>query len=919
MRIRYMAWKQVICSDVQRILYGIRNGINNRGDQAIQNFNLINKNPGLWSGFTGGETIPRKIEVENNNKKNHTNNPTTYNILLANSRNTLKLWEDRNSTRKNPIKINQQIWDRELSHAEDIIETWYVAYMRIMRELLTRIIDNRRGNEDTVKLRDFIDSRLSELPDNIANVYSWVCATQDHFVRMDMNTGAFLDQRTISDLIDFISDYYYLVIKYEDEDGNTFNDALVANVSSEKLHPQIKQLLLNSAKNSKNKNKGGEDLDIYISGGTLDSEAVDVLTKLYKEKNIILYGAPGTGKTRLMTKIEKAFTNNVVYNCLDSEAPISISSSDGKEGVVKWCTFHPDYSYEEFVWGLNPKIINKQLGYMYHKGPFLDMVSEGKNGKKTLLIIDEINRANTDDVFGDTIRLLDRKNRGNVSVPVPSQIGIPDDKMVCSDDFYVIGTMNSLDKSVSPLSAELKRIFSIVEMMPNENVLSDALRSNTCIPTEFSSLVMKIFVKLNEELRENVGKEYMLGQGYFWDLVSDEKEYESTFADILRHKIIPHLKDVFPEDKYVDLFKPVNHGVLYRQLDGMSEMCSVDALCDGALIDAFAQICDCRYEYTVPVEIEFSSFEEYRRHQLDTLYKRLIKYKNIILAGPSGTGKSTMLEALRDDYGFNKADITYWHNSTTYADVIEGISAEIDKTGTNIQYNYSSGAIKRLAEYSKGLMSLMGIENIDKSNASENFGELITLLEPDKRTAISIEGYNGEIQLPENMHFLCTMNPVSLAHNKMDSALKRRFIILEMYPDYKLLSLWFEVSNDFENYSKATGTKADRLKLALELLRSLNSRITKTISIDAQLGHAVVWGLKETANCSMIDIANVFDETIIPMIEDYCSDSDVAFKLLGSNSPLIKKRNYGVEVLRFSELDTTEWDNAFAELLESEI
>ena len=912
MKIIYMAWKQVICSDAQRIIYGIQGGKSNKGDQAIQNFNLIYENPGLWSGFTDGAVIPRKKEVERENAMNHTHNPTTFNIKLNNSRNSLKLWEDKNDTRKNPIKINQQIWDRNLNHAEDIIETWYVAYVRIMYKLVDDILMKGRGTKDATILRDFLEKRLMELPDNITDVYKWVCETQDKFASMRLDTGKFLAESNIKDIKGFVQNYYYVVIKYVDDEGNVCNDALVANSSSMKLHPQIRNLLLSAE-------KGGEVLDIDVSGGSQDAEVSDILAKLYKEKNIILYGAPGTGKTRLMTKIEKAFLNNVSYNCLDSEAPIALNSGGGKEGTIKWCTFHPDYTYEEFVWGLNPKIVGNKLGYTYHKGPFLEMVLEGNAGKKTLLIIDEINRANTDDVFGDTIRLLDKKGRGKISIPLPPQVGVPGNKMECGEDFYVIGTMNSLDKSVSPLTPELKRIFSIVEMMPDEKALQDALQKNESIPIEFSALVMQIFSKLNEELRENVGKEYMLGQGYMWDLVTNGEEYESTFADILRHKIVPHLKDVYPEEKYLELFKPENHGILFRQLDGISEMCNVDVLSDGALIDAFAKICGSTYEYTIPVEIEFTDYEAYRKYRLDSLYNRLIKYKNIILAGPSGTGKSAMLEAIRDDYGFEKTDIMYWHNSTAYDDVIEGISAVVNPAGDDIEYSYSSGAVKRLAEYAKGIKSLMGIENLDKSNAGENFGELITLLEPDKRASISIEGYTGKIQLPEDMHFLCTMNPISLAQNKMDSALKRRFVILELYPDYKLLSLWFGVKESNEGYEIKTDTKENRLKLALELLRSLNNRITNAISVDAQLGHAVIWGLKDTTACSLIDIANVFDETILPMVEDYCADSDVAYKLLGQNSPLLKKRNFGVEMIKFSELDTAEWENAFKELIEGEI
>lgn len=911
MRIVYASWKQIICSDAQRILYGIIGGKSNKGDQAIQNFNRIYENPGLWAGFTHGAVIPRKIEVDRANKLNGTHDPITFNIPLANSRNSLKLWEDKNDTRKNPIKINQQIWNHDLDHAEDIIETWYVAYMRIILQLLDKIIENDLGTEDTGKLRTFIQGRLEALPDNIGDVYEWVINTQDMFSTQRLDTGAFLGYNNIKDIQAFVQNYYYLVIKYIDDNGNECNAALVANIHAPNLHPQIRALLASA-------DKGGEKLNIEVSGGAHDPEVDRVLAKLYREKNIILYGAPGTGKTRLMTMIQKAFVSNAAYDCMDSEAPISLTSADGKAAKIKWCTFHPDYSYEEFVWGLKPKVIDKKLGYTYHRGPFLDQVAENAHGYKTLLIIDEINRANTDDVFGDMIRLLDKRTRGAATVPVPTQMGISGGKAQIDEDFYVIGTMNSLDKSVSPLTPELKRTFSIVEIMPDEKALADGLAANSAIPKQFSDLVMKIWTKLNHELHDNVGKEYMLGQGYMWDVVLGGLDYEATFADILRHKIIPHLKDVYPEEKYVSLFGTANYDILYRQLDTVNEICDIEQLSDGALINAFAVMCGDTYAYSDNPAPLALTFEIYNKERIESVYNRLMKYKNLILAGPSGTGKTSILEAIRTQYSFDNTDIMYWHNSTGYDDVIEGISAAVNATGDDIDYDYKSGAVKRLADASKGKKSLMGIENLDKSNAGENFGELITLLEPDKRSSIAIEGYTGPISLPEDMYFLCTMNPVTLAQNKMDSALKRRFVILEMYPDYKLLGLWFGVSDDAKSYVMDTSSKEGRLKLALELLRSLNTRITNNVSVEAQLGHAVMWSLKDTAHCTLRDIAEVFDETIFPMIEDFCSDAEIAYRLLGQNTPLLKKRGFGVELVKFAHVSEAEWDAAFKEMLESE-
>lgn len=900
MKIKYIAWKRITCGDAQRILYKIKGGKDNSKDHAIQAFcSKSHENPGLWTGLTNGIPAPQRTKRGNE----------SFSIVLENSVNTLDIWQDNNAGRNSPIKIAQRIWNDK--NPGDVIEVWYVAYMRIIAKLLDKIIESGRDTEDTYLLRKYIVERLEVMPENILGLMDWVITTQNGFCELELDTSAFLTDAVISDLKSFVDNYYYVVFRYED-DGEDKNAAVVANVESERLHPTVKRLL-------ETNEKGGDFVDITVSGDSIDVETSEIISKLYKEKNIILYGAPGTGKTRLMTKIKSAFSQNTFYDCLDTEAPISLLLGDDKDVDIKWCTFHPDYTYENFVWGLNPKVIGGKLGYTYHKGPFAEEVIESQKGKKTLLIIDEINRANTDDVFGDTIHLLDKRNRGKVEVPVPSQLHIPGDKMKCTEDFYVIGTMNSLDKSVSPLTVELKRVFSIIEVNPNEKALSDALYANENLPKAFSELVIKIWKTLNNGLSENVGKEYVFGQGYFWDLVNSKEDYESTFADILRHKVMPHIKDVYPEEHFVELFKPDNHDILYRQIDGISEVCNIDGLCDGELIAAFAKMCNSHYDYTVPEAKVYTTFVDYEKACLDSLYRRLEKYKNIILAGPSGTGKSTMLDGIRKRYDFDESEVMFWHNSTSYDDVIEGISAVVTESGDDIEYSYKSGSVKALADKTKDKKSLMGIENLDKSDAGENFGELITLLEPDKRKDVSVEGFSGRIQLPEEMHFLCTMSPISLANNKMDSALKRRFVILEMHPDYQALCLWFGVENNSEPYIIKSDTKYDRLKLAVELLRALNRNIANAISIDAQIGHTVMWGLKDTNECSMDDISEVFDETIIPMIEEYCVDSEIAYRIFGESSPIIRKRNYGVELVKFKNLKPQELENAIKELIDGEI
>lgn len=909
MKITYVAWKTITCSDIQRILYKIQNGKSNIADQAIQNFNTVGENPGLWGGFTNDLPVPK--------------DPDVFELELENSKNNLKLWQSNNKARKDPIKINMCIWDHktigEVDHTDQIIETWYIGYMKLVLKLLEELISKSAAdpsviaNDDTADLRDYIKERLDILPKIPADIFQWILDTQDRFATLKMDTDKFLNDANLKKVNSFVSDYFYLVIKYRDDADEEKNAALTAYKNSEKLHPEIKKLL-QSAK------FGGETVSIDLEDHAVAPEIQKYYDKLMEKKNVILYGAPGTGKTRIMTQIIDAFMSCKSYDPWDTEAPISLSATD-IHNRVKWCTFHPGYTYESFVWGLTPVIVDNKLGYSYHQGAFLRQAQNSKNGYKVLLVIDEINRANTDDVFGDTIQLLDVKNRSTTKIKLPKKIKFSDDTVIseieCTDNFYVIGTMNSLDKSVAPLAPELKRVFSIIEIGPDEAALENALISSSVIPRDFSDYLLAVFKHINNEIRENVGKEYMLGQGYVWDVISNESEYEKTFADIIRFKILPHLKDVFPEERYSDLFDSVNQNVLFIQTESVYEICNTSDKTDAELINAFANMCKSPYRSKLTSTETAETFEDYESAKINEIFEMLKKYKNVMLAGVTGTGKSYILNKIMNNDFFEERDLMYWHNSTAYDDVIEGISAE--SSDNKINYEYKKGVVKQLADKAMGKISFMGIENVDKSDAGENFGELITLLEPDKRESVAIEGYEGVIRIPKDMHFLCTSKPLTKATNKMDSALKRRFIIKELYPDYKLLQLWLDV-DDVPVTSYEDTNREERLKLAMYMLKSINERIAECVGSDSQIGHAVLWDLKDTADCSLDDIYEVFDETILPMIEEICVDEDNAHRILGDNSPLLEKHNYGIELKTFGSLSTDDdKKNAIKEMLHFEI
>lgn len=911
MKIKYIAWKKVINSDVNRLIYATQGeGLHNKGDQAIQNFNTLNENPGLWSGFTGGAVIPRKKEVERENRVNNTHFPTTFDVRLSNSVNALKLWEDKNDARHNPVKINHEIWDRSSGHEKAIIEPWYLGYMRLLSKLLHKLFE-RDGDEitDVKKLLNFVDNRLKLDVEIRANILKWIYDTQDGFASLMLDTS-FMSSDNLKGINGFIEENFYLVVKCEDN-GKEHNMALMANSASSQLHPTIRNLLLSNE-------KGGEIVDIDVSLAASSPDSQRFLDALYNYKNIILYGPPGTGKTHMLTELMQSFNANVLFDDLDTEAPFRITGYNGQSSV-KWCTFHPNYSYEKFVNGIIPEVIGKDLAFKPYVGPLLKQSILASSGTKSLLVIDEINRAKADDVFGASLAVLDRGSKEFVRFTHSFEHnGDTIEGIQASDNMFIVGTMNSLDKSTTPLSAELKRRFIIIEIAPNVEVLRCHLQRNSTIDKDLIKFCCDLMSVINEKIHDYCGKEFEFGQGYFWGLVQAEDKHCDVMADILANKVLPHLKDILPLKCLEEFFTSANLDVLYTSNDYGYDYSDTSSLSNFAIINAFSKAIGSSYivQNTTDCIPDDYTYEEYEQYQFEMIKDKLLRNKNVIISGCSGVGKSYYANKMIADKFFVDHDKMFWHGSTEYADVIEGISAQV-KNGA-VEYSVLPGIVLQLANRSANGPKLMVIEGINKSNAAENFGELITLLEADKRH-LKVEGADGKISIPEDMYFLCTLNPTVENQYKLDSAMKRRFVIVDLYPDYKLLQLHLnvdedDIATDIDDFYQLNGKQ---LKcLAISLLIKINDGISRCIGASYQIGHAVFCDLPE--NCTMANIIKILDLMILPQIEEYCYDEDIAKSIFGDASPAITVHPYGVEVHSFGSLTPEEVNTAIREILINE-
>ncbi len=206
-------------------------------------------------------------------------------------------------------------------------------------------------------------------------------------------------------------------------------------------------------------------------------------------RNLILYGPPGTGKTHIAKLVSRALTGE------------EDAREDGRFRLVQ---FHPSYAYEDFVQGLRPDLKQTQLRYQLHQGPFLRIAVAAAQEPDAffVLVIDEINRGDPARIFGELLYALEYRDEA-VTLPLGGELRVP-------SNLVVIGTMNSVDRSVALVDYALRRRFGFVRVDPDSEVIARARGSG--ILGEVGPMVLDQF---NAWICARLGREYALGHSFF--------------------------------------------------------------------------------------------------------------------------------------------------------------------------------------------------------------------------------------------------------------------------------------------------------------------------------------------------------------------------------------------------------------------
>lgn len=233
---------------------------------------------------------------------------------------------------------------------------------------------------------------------------------------------------------------------------------------------------------------------------------------LERKGQVILYGPPGTGKTHwaelAACELAAYSHSGCGFSALGETDKAAVL---GPAGLVRLCCFHPAYGYEDFLEGYRPEAVDGKMVFTRRDGVFMRLCkdAEAQPQSRFYLIIDEINRGDIPRIFGELLTSLEKTKRGkSVLLPLSGQT------FMVPKNVYVIGTMNTADRSIALLDTALRRRFGFVELMPQSEPLRGASAGGIPLGPWLEALNQRICAHVRRDARNlQVGHSYLLEDG----------------------------------------------------------------------------------------------------------------------------------------------------------------------------------------------------------------------------------------------------------------------------------------------------------------------------------------------------------------------------------------------------------------------
>lgn len=255
----------------------------------------------------------------------------------------------------------------------------------------------------------------------------------------------------------------------------------------------------------------------------MTEERYDTLAALLQnKKNLILQGAPGVGKTFAAKRL--------AYSMMGEK----------DESRIEFIQFHQNYSYEDFIMGYRPR----EEGFKLTEGIFYQFCLKAAEhpDKDYFFIIDEINRGNMSKIFGELLMLIEKDYRG-----ISAKLAYSRKEFAVPKNLYIIGMMNTADRSLAMIDYALRRRFSFFEMEPAFN--SKGFKAyQASLQNETLNALIEQVIDLNREIKtdDSLGEGFLIGHSYF---CGQEECTEEWMKSIVYYSIIPMLQEYWFDDR----------------------------------------------------------------------------------------------------------------------------------------------------------------------------------------------------------------------------------------------------------------------------------------------------------------------------------------------------------------------------------
>ena len=314
----------------------------------------------------------------------------------------------------------------------------------------------------------------------------------------------------------------------------------ICSIKNDEDVRRLHQLMLTGrGEGEREPSASGSSLEELADKLMLDAEFLRRVERLLNDKRqVIFQGPPGTGKTYVAQRLAE---------CLA-----------GSSDRVRVVQFHPSYAYEDFVQGFRPTLEDGRHGFTLRDGPLVHMATAARLAPQEthVLVIDEINRGNLSKVFGELYFLLEYRNQD-------LQLQYSDEQLSLPKNLWIIGTMNTADRSIALVDLALRRRFHFVEFHPDKPPVHGLLRSWLEDNASGMEWVADVVDRANEQLPD---RHAAIGPSYF---MKEEGLDEEMVEMIWEHNVLPYIEEqLYGERGRLDDFQL---GRLRRETEGEIE------------------------------------------------------------------------------------------------------------------------------------------------------------------------------------------------------------------------------------------------------------------------------------------------------------------------------------------------------------